>query len=171
MSSRGQSELNLEIEETGGDWFYPSSDIAVLCAKFRRGWTTVTHIMGKWDIARFEYKMSFGWISYIAQNPRYLCATTCCKIMPVQHFCTLQWRHNGRDGISNHQPHDCVLSRLFGRRSKKTSKVRTGLCEGNSPVTGEFPTQRASNADNVSIWWHHHGYYIFVTKSTRVHMS
>ena len=23
-------------------------------------------------------------------------------------------------------------------------------------VTGEFPTQRASNAENVSIWWRHH---------------
>ena len=23
-------------------------------------------------------------------------------------------------------------------------------------VTGEFPTQRASNVENVSIWWHHH---------------
>ena len=42
-------------------------------------------------------------------------------------------------------------------RSKKTSKLRvTGLCAGNSPVTGEFPAQRASNAENVSIWWHHH---------------
>ena len=31
----------------------------------------------------------------------------------------------------------------------KTSKLRvTGLCEGNSPVTGEFPAQRASNAEN-----------------------
>ena len=28
----------------------------------------------------------------------------------------------------------------------------TGLCERNSPVNGEFPTQRASNAENVSIW-------------------
>ena len=27
---------------------------------------------------------------------------------------------------------------------------------GNSPVTGEFPTQRASNAEYVSIWWRHH---------------
>ena len=27
---------------------------------------------------------------------------------------------------------------------------------GNSPVTGEFPAQRASNAENVSIWWRHH---------------
>ena len=32
----------------------------------------------------------------------------------------------------------------------------TSLCEGNSPVTGEFPAQRASNAENVSIWWRHH---------------
>ena len=31
-----------------------------------------------------------------------------------------------------------------------------GLCEGNSPVTGEFPAQRTSNAENVSIWWRHH---------------
>ena len=43
------------------------------------------------------------------------------------------------------------------RRSKKTSKFRvTGLCAGNSPVTGEFPAQRASNAENISIWWRHH---------------
>ena len=69
-----------------------------------------------------------------------------------------QWRHNGRDGVSNHQPHDCLLNRLFRRRSKKTSKVRvTDLCGGNSPVTGEFPAQMASNAENVSIWWRHHG--------------
>ena len=55
---------------------------------------------------------------------------------------TLQWRHNGRDGVSNHQPHHCLLKRLFRRRSKKTSKLRiTGLCAGNSPVTVEFPTQ------------------------------
>ena len=43
------------------------------------------------------------------------------------------------------------------RRSKKTSKLRvTGLCEGNSPMTGEFPTQTTSNAENVSIRWRHH---------------
>ena len=41
--------------------------------------------------------------------------------------------------------------------SKKTSKLRvTGLCVGNSPMTGEFPAQMASNASNVSIWWRHH---------------
>ena len=70
---------------------------------------------------------------------------------------TLEWRHNGRDGVSNHLPRDCLLNRLFRRSSKKTSKFRvTGLCAGNSPVTGEFPAQMASNAENVSIWWRHH---------------
>ena len=33
----------------------------------------------------------------------------------------LKWRHNGRDGVSNHQAHDCLLNSLFRRRSKKTS--------------------------------------------------
>ena len=69
----------------------------------------------------------------------------------------LQWRHNGHDSVSNHQPHDCLLNRLFRRRSKKTSKLRvTGLCVENSPGTGEFPAQMASDAENVSIWWRHH---------------
>ena len=72
-------------------------------------------------------------------------------------FLSLQWRHNNHDSVSNHQPHNCLLNRLFRRRSNKTSKLRvTGLCAGNSPVTGEFPAQKASNAENVSIWWRHH---------------
>ena len=63
---------------------------------------------------------------------------------------SLQWRHNAHDGDSTHQPHDCLLIRLFRRKSKKTSNLRViGLCAGNSPVTGEFPAQRASNAENV----------------------
>ena len=46
----------------------------------------------------------------------------------------LHWRHNDHDGVSNHQPHDCLLNLLFRRRPKKTSKLRvTGLCVGNSP--------------------------------------
>ena len=70
---------------------------------------------------------------------------------------TLQWRHNEHDSVSHHQPHDCLLNRLFWRRSNKTSKLRvTCLCAGNSPGTGEFPAQMASYARNVSIWWRHH---------------
>ena len=78
-----------------------------------------------------------------------------CRISAL--LTSLQWRHNGRDSVSNHQPHDCLLNRLFRHRSNKTSKLRVaGLCAGNSPGTGEFPAQMASNAENISIWWRHH---------------
>ena len=56
---------------------------------------------------------------------------------------SLRWRHNEHDGVSDHQPHDCLLKRLFKRWSKKTWNLRvTGLCEGihrwpvNSPHKG-----------------------------------
>ena len=53
---------------------------------------------------------------------------------------SLQWRHNGQDGVSNHQLHNCLLNRLLEHRSKKTSKLRvTGLCAENSSVTGDCP--------------------------------
>ena len=93
--------------------------------------------------------------------------------MTIRLFCvvTLQWRHNGHDSASNHQPHYCLLNRLFRRRWKKTSKLRvTGLCVENSPGTGEFPAQMASNAENVSIWWRHHEcHYCWYPDDTRSH--
>ena len=62
----------------------------------------------------------------------------------------LLWHHNGRDSVSNQQPHHCLPNRLFGWRSKKTSKLRvTCLCVGNTPVPGELPAQMASNAENM----------------------
>ena len=66
----------------------------------------------------------------------------------VFHGLSLQWHHNGHNGISNHQPHDWLLNRLFKCRSKKTSMLPvTGLYAGNSLAT---------NVETVSIWWHHH---------------
>ena len=63
---------------------------------------------------RITYQLSRQWMSQIGvswANP-------------------LHWRHNDHDGVSNHQPHHCLLR----RRSKKTSKLGvTGLCVGNSP--------------------------------------
>ena len=87
-----------------------------------------------------------------------------CTNNPIALLChqvTLRWCHNECDGDSNHRSLHCLLNCLFRRRSKKASKLRvTGLCEGNSPVTGEFPAQRASNAENVSIWWRHHELHV-----------
>ena len=85
-----------------------------------------------------------------------ICPSQPC-VCPSCQSLTLQWRHNEHDGVSNHQPHNCLLNLLSKRRSKKTSKLRvTGLCAENSPVIGEFSAQRASEAENVSIWWRHH---------------
>ena len=83
-------------------------------------------------------------------------------------FIALQWRHNDRNGISNHQDLDCLLNHLFRHRSKKTSKLRvTGLCKENPPVTGRFPfykgpvTRKMFSFDDVIMevcslvcdWW------------------
>ena len=76
----------------------------------------------------------------------------------------LQWRHNEFDGVSNHQPRDCLFNRLFIRTSKKTSKIR--VAGGNSPVTREFPAQKASNPecshDDVIKWKHFPLYWPFM---------
>ena len=66
----------------------------------------------------------------------------------LQRLRSSQWRHNGRDGVSNHWRLDGFLNHLFRRRSKNTSKFRiTGLCEGNPTVTGGFPSKNASNGE------------------------
>ena len=75
---------------------------------------------------------------------------------------SLQWRHNDQDGVSNHQPHGCLLNRLFRGRSKKRSKHRvTGLCVGNSPGPVNSPqkgpvTLRMFPFDDVimKLQWH-----------------
>ena len=75
----------------------------------------------------------------------------------------------------------CTAWFIQGQIKKKISKLRvTGLCAGNSPVTGEFPAHMASNAANVSIWWRHHvpslswlatGRAVFILKRTAVFIS
>ena len=77
-------------------------------------------------------------------------------ILQYTHYSYIM-NHDGGDGISNHLHLDYLLNRLFRCRSKKTSKLCiTGLCEGK--LSGEFPSQRASNRKNVIIWWSHHIY-------------
>ena len=71
--------------------------------------------------------------------------------------CTFQWRYNKHRSVLNQQHLDCLLNGLFRRTSKTISNLRvTDLREGNPPVTVEFPSQRAGNAENVHIWLRHH---------------
>ena len=71
------------------------------------------------------FEVRYGWVISLYSPLLYLTVIT--------H--PLQWRHNDRDGVSNHQPHDCLLKRLFRRRSKKISKLRVV----DPCVAGEFP--------------------------------
>ena len=76
------------------------------------------------------------------------------------HTITLQWRHNGGDSVSNHQPHDCLLNVYSGADQRKHESSASlafvrGIHRGPVNSTGEFPAQMASIAENVSIWWRH----------------
>ena len=110
----------------------------------RTGWYTFSHMRVLW--------WSDDLYGYVSHPDMWIMTVQCWWVKR-----SLEWRHNGIDSVSNHQPHDCLLNRLFRRRSKQTSKLRvSSLCEGNSPGTGEFPSQMASSAGNCSIWWRHH---------------
>ena len=117
-------------------------------------------MLALWTLLSGSYTFITSEKGYSSSLPVLMCSCMInsgpCWTMFVIYI-SLQWRHNERDVVPNHRRPDCLLKRLFRRRSKKTSKLRvTGLYGGNSPVTGEFPTQRVSNAENVSIWWRHH---------------
>ena len=81
----------------------------------------------------------------------------CIGRLKFRYWWLIKWRHNGWDGVSNHQPHDCILNCFFQAQIKENIIApRHWSRVGNLPVTGEFPAQKASNADDVSIWWRHH---------------
>ena len=89
-------------------------------------------------------------------------AKSYASLVPVP----LQWRHNERDGVSNHRRIDRLLNR-FKRRSNDTSKLCvTSLCEGNPPVNGGFPAKRASNAETAFIWWRRKFLFFFNDNSS-----
>ena len=116
-----------------------------------RVWNTLSS--RKIPIARPHRRAMGFFVSYLEKSDSGYPERTLSGKMMI----TLQCRHKERNGVSNHQPQDYLFNRLFRRRSKKTSKLRvTGLCEGNWPVSGEFPAQMTSKAENASICWRHH---------------
>ena len=104
---------------------------------------------------------------------------------------SLHWRHNDHGGVSNHQPHNCLLNRLFRRRSKKTSRLRvTGLCAGNSPGPVNSPhkwpvTRKMFPFDDVIMFirndtaeqtasvngQRYHEYHVTYRSTSRIEMS
>ena len=72
-------------------------------------------------------------------------------------FRTLQWCHNERDGVSNHQPQDCLLSRLFRQKIKERNQSSASLAFGRgihriSPHKRPV-TQKMFPFDDVIMKW------------------
>ena len=82
-----------------------------------------------WRACILGYR-SYTWLPYPAHRPH-----SSGPYNGLWKTLTLRWRHNGHDRIANHQPHDCLLNRLFRRKSKKTLAFVRGIHRGpvNSP--------------------------------------
>ena len=105
----------------------------------------------------FPTATSCLWTNWILWSRKWHSPSNSYRCMKTISPLGLRWRHIGRDGVSNQQSHDCLLKRIFRRRSKDKSKLCViGLCAGNSQVTGEFPAQSASNAQK---------YFLLMTSS------
>ena len=80
-----------------------------------RSWNRVIGCLLVWSLTSTEVPSS------------YICGCRAVRDTPLNYTSVwwqsiaLRWRHNGHDSVSNHQPHDCLLTRLFRRRSNKTS--------------------------------------------------
>ena len=71
------------------------------------------------------------WVRWRTKNPDQFRTTTKQKKKRIlRAWISLIWRHNGRDGVSNHQPHDCLLNRLFrsSRWIPRTNGQQRGKC-------------------------------------------
>ena len=73
----------------------------------------------RWMINWVAQCFSKGWYRIIEMVIWVFCLVS----FQTNYVISLQWHDNGRDSVSNHQPHDCFLNSLFRRRSKKTSKL------------------------------------------------
>ena len=77
-----------------------------------------------WTYADLSSKVFCG--THLGPNSHEVLMNLICNmsVLLLLKFCQvpqepLQWRHNEYDGVSNHQRIDCLLNRLFRRRSKK----------------------------------------------------
>ena len=96
------------------------------------------------------YKINFIWshqCSLVASDIKPPSTHTFFENFVVLLRYPLQWRHNGRDRVSNHQPHDCLLDRLFRRRSKKNQSSASlafvrGIHRGPGNSPHKWPVTR-----------------------------
>ena len=125
--------------------------------------TSIYHIQPSlWLVFTLDAIGALGPTTSIQKSSRvpakWMDAISCMAVMSRQLFSqySLHWRHNGRDGFSNRLPRDCLLNRLFRRRSNKTSKLRViVLFAGNSPVTHTNGQLRGKCFHSMTSSWAH----------------
>ena len=77
----------------------------------------------------------------------------------VQHTTTvcqpiITMMSHGRNGVSNYRQLDSLFKSLFrSQRRKQERSALVAVSEGNLSFAGIFPSQRASNAESVSMSW------------------
>ena len=91
--------------------------------------------------------------------------------LPHNNVHTLQWRNNGHDGVSNHQPSDCLFNRYSGTDERNIKAPCHWPSCGEVTGTGEFPEQGTSYAENVSVWWRHHDLGIELYLVLMIHLE
>ena len=108
------------------------------------------------------------WIesSYVRENYTFVLYPAGDPI--IQTLKSWRWRHNERDSVSNYQPHDFLLNRLFKRRSKKTLKRhftghRAEIHRGSVNSPHKWPvTRKMFPFDGVIMCWWINTYTNFV---------
>ena len=109
-------------------------NIEIIKSKYADVYTNLYCIIPKSLMLGIEIFSYFSYSDCSWEMSNGMLSTELCSFW----VCLLQWRHNERNGVSNHRRLYGLLNRLFRRSLKhQTSKFRvTGLCEGNSRVTG-----------------------------------
>ena len=80
-----------------------------------------------------------------------------CFTKPCHLQFSVQWHHNEQDGVSNHQPHGCLLNRFSGA-DQRTHQSSASLAFVRGIHRDRWiPRTKGQLRGNVSIWWHHHG--------------
>ena len=110
-------------------------------------WANFRHRLHR-KLSFWQYVHNFGGVpllgqasgeqySYCQQGVRHSDCIVSVRLMRAWTLRSLRWRYNGRDGVPNHQPHDCFTQPFIRAQIKETIKAPR-----HWPLCGEFTGNR-----------------------------